>query len=125
MAQEIKRKHKLGKTIQNSNFGQGHSWLFEGEGDPSTGTSLEIQQLSDINAPIGSKFLDLVTGTAYVKADSTPDEPRGTYKVGVWQTASGTSTNLATATVVGGMTADYNETTSTLKIDLQGNPILV
>ena len=91
MAQEIKRKHKLGKTIQNSNFGQGHSWLFEGEGDPSTGTPLEIQKLSDVNAPIGSNFLDLVTGTSYVKIDSTPNENRGLYKVGVWAAVSGGS----------------------------------
>ena len=122
MAQEIKRKHQLGTTIQDSNFGQGHSWLFEGEGDPSTGTSLEIQQLNDINAPIGSKFFDLVSGDTHVKVDSTPDEQRGLYKIGVWQFAG---VSLATATVVGGMTADYDDTTSTLKIDLQGNPILV
>lgn len=89
MAQSIKRKHKLGKTIQDSNFGQGYAWLFEGEGDPSTGTAAELQKLNDINAPIGSKFTDLATGESYIKIDSTPDESRGAYKVGVWKLGSG------------------------------------
>lgn len=135
MAQEIKRKHKLGKTIQNSNFGQGHSWLFEGEGDPSTGTSLEIQKLSDVNAPIGSNFLDLVTGTSYVKIDSTPNENRGLYKVGVWAAVSGGTSDddllskvdksdLPTKTTVGAIKADYDATTSTLEISIDGTDIL-
>lgn len=93
MAKEIEQKHKLGRTIQDSNFGRGHAWLFEGDGNPSTGTASEIQKLNDINAPIGSKFLDLVSGESYVKIDTTPDEERGSYKVGAWQlSAGGTST---------------------------------
>jgi len=153
MAQEIKRKHKLGTTIQDSSFGQGHSWLFEGEGDPSTGTSLQIQLLNDINAPIGSKFLDLATGTSYVKSDSTPDEPRGLYKIGVWVASSGggggggtwgsITGNVAdqadlqgllddkvaiatnpTKTVKGAIKADYDATTSTLEISIDGTDIL-
>ena len=89
MAQEISRKHKLGKTIQNSNYGQGHAWLFEGEGHPSAGTDSELRQLNDINAPIGSKFTDLVEGKSYVKIDSTPSELSGSLKVGAWQIVSG------------------------------------
>ena len=89
MATEIQRKHRLGTTIQNSSYGQGHTWLFEGEGDPATGTAQEIQNLNDINAPIGSKFLDLVEGVSYTKIDSTPNEERGAYKVGTWKLSGG------------------------------------
>jgi hypothetical protein len=85
MAQEIIRKNKLGKTIQDSNYGQGYAWAFEGEGDPSTGSDAEIKSLNDINAPIGSRFLDLVTGTHYIKYDTTPNENGGKYKVGAWK----------------------------------------
>tara|TARA_R110000764_G_scaffold185267_1_gene270689 strand:- start:149 stop:541 length:393 start_codon:yes stop_codon:yes gene_type:complete len=87
MAQSIERKHKLGKTIQASNFGRGYAWLFEGEGNPTTGTAAEIRQLNDINAPIGSKFTDLNSGLSYTKIDSTPDEERGSFKVGIWQSS--------------------------------------
>ena len=84
MASEIKRNSKLGRTIQNSNYGQGYAWSFQGEGNPTIGSSLEIKQLNDVNAPIGSEYLDLASGTTYVKIDDTPDEERGKYKVGVW-----------------------------------------
>jgi len=78
MAKEIKRKNRIGVSIQ-----RGICYSFEGEGDPLQGTSREIKALNDTNAPIGSSYLDLLTGTMYVKMDTTPDAA-GIYKVGGW-----------------------------------------
>ena len=78
MAKEVKKKRRIGVSIQ-----EGICFLFEGEGDPSQGTAKEIKSLDDVNAPIGSNYLDLVTGTMYVKKDTTPDLVGG-FKVGEW-----------------------------------------
>lgn len=126
MATEIKRRHQLGATIQGSGYGEGFSWLFEGEGDPTTGGSINISLLSDVNAPIGSKYLDLATGDSYVKKDSTPNEDRGSYKTGEWVLAGGSgggATLPATDTVTGGLIQKYDANSSTLVVNFTGTPI--
>lgn len=78
MATEVKKKRRIGVSIQ-----QGICFLFEGEGDPSQGTDKEIKSLDDTNAPIGSNYLDLLTGAMYVKKDITPTLAGG-FKSGEW-----------------------------------------
>ena len=78
MATEVRKKRRIGISIQ-----QGICFLFEGEGDPSQGTDKEIKSLNDTNAPIGSNYLDLITGVMYVKKDVTPTLAGG-FKSGEW-----------------------------------------
>jgi hypothetical protein len=126
MASEIKRNNKLGRTIQNSNYGQGYAWSFQGEGNPTIGSSLEIKQLNDVNAPIGSEYLDLVDASVYIKIDSTPDEDRGKYKIGCWKLS------IATPNIEVMTKAEFNEIANTYaalgytqKSSLSGLPILM
>jgi hypothetical protein len=78
MAQEIKKKRRIGVSIQG-----GIAYLFEGEGNPSEGTVNQLKSLNDTNAPIGSEYLDLLTGIKYIKIDTTPDNA-GAHKTGSW-----------------------------------------
>ena len=79
MASEIKKKQRLGRSIQS-----GFAWSFQGDGSPLDGSSNELKELNDTNAPIGSEYLDLSTGLRYVKMDTTSSESRGSFKVGAW-----------------------------------------
>ena len=83
MAKEIRKKSRLHASIQG-----GFSCSFQGEGSPLEGSSNELKQLNDINAPIGSEYLDLVSGFTYIKVDNTPSEDRGSFKQGLWKSPS-------------------------------------
>ena len=88
MAVKGKKKGELHVSIGGSIVKAGR---FEGEGSPLEGTAKELQAVNNTNAPIGSEFLDLVTGNIYVKIDDTPEITQGAYKKGIWILSGGTS----------------------------------
>ena len=97
MAREVTKKYKLGRSIQKG----GYTWRLTGEGEPTSGSPSQLRLLDDINAPIGSEYLDLVTGVKYVKIDTTPDAA-GAYKVGEWDTTSDQSNSSSGMEFTGG-----------------------
>jgi hypothetical protein len=97
MAREVTKKYKLGRSIQ----GGGYSWRLTGEGSPTEGDSNQLRLLNDTNAPIGSEYIDLITGVKYVKIDTTPNDA-GAYKVGGWATTSDQSISSSGIEFTGG-----------------------
>lgn len=130
MAVKVKKKGELHVSVGGSIVKAGR---FEGEGSPLEGTAKELQAVNNTNAPIGSEFLDLVTGNTYVKIDNTPEITQGAYKKGVWVLSGGSSNGggggdldeyirkdtVASATEKGGVFFDWDSDNDIMTIDNQ------